>query len=161
VAGDTTQGPRGPPLWCCKNGNGSWCTATNESLRTDSGECAVEQLREQGGQRRKFRRTQPTMGPVDSWDGLEVIQGVQVGHKAAWFGGGRARPAPAPAPLPPARASGWRTSGAWQVRRRMRSAHRQFPQIHMQVQATAAGVTCHAAVQGPASSCSGLTSLVN
>jgi hypothetical protein len=44
----------------------------------------------------KFYPTQPTLGPVSSWDGLEVVQGVQVGHRAAWFGGGRARPAPAP-----------------------------------------------------------------
>jgi hypothetical protein len=51
------------------------------------------------------------MGPVGSWDGLEVVQGVQLGHRATWFGGGRARPAPAPAPLPPPRTSGWRPAG--------------------------------------------------
>jgi hypothetical protein len=39
-----------------------------------------EQLREQGGQRRKFHPTQPPMCPVGSWDGLEVVQGVQVGQ---------------------------------------------------------------------------------
>jgi hypothetical protein len=70
-----------------------------------------EQLREQGGQRAKFHPTQPPMGPVGSWDGLEVVQGVQLGHRATWFGGGRARPAPAPAPLPPPRTSGWRPAG--------------------------------------------------
>jgi hypothetical protein len=40
-----------------------------------------------------------------------VVQGVQLGHRATWFGGGRARPAPAPAPLPPPRTSGWRPAG--------------------------------------------------
>ena len=42
---------------------------------------------------------------------MEVVQGVQLGHRATWFGGGRARPAPAPAPLPPPRTSGWRLAG--------------------------------------------------
>jgi hypothetical protein len=46
---------------------------------------------EQGGQRAKFHPTQPPMGPVGSWDGLEAVQGVQLGHRATWFGGGRAR----------------------------------------------------------------------
>jgi hypothetical protein len=59
----------------------------------------------------KFYPTQPPMGPVGSWDGLEVVHGVQLGHRATWFGGGRARPAPAPAPLPPPRTSGWRLAG--------------------------------------------------
>ena len=68
----------------------------------------TEQLREQRGQGAKFHPTQPPVGPVGSWDGLEVVQGVQLGHRATWFGGGRARPAPAPAPLPPPRTSGWR-----------------------------------------------------
>jgi hypothetical protein len=57
---------------------------------------------------RKFHPIQPPVGPVGSWDGLEVVRGVQLGHRATWFGGGRARPAPAPAPLPPPRTSGWR-----------------------------------------------------
>jgi len=60
---------------------------------------------------RKFHPIQPPVGPVGSWDGLEVVQGVQLGHRATWFGGGRARPAPAPAPLPPPRTSGWRPAG--------------------------------------------------
>jgi hypothetical protein len=51
------------------------------------------------------------MGPVGSWDGLEVVQGVRLGHRATWFGGGRARPAPASAPLPPPRTSGWHLAG--------------------------------------------------
>ena len=72
---------------------------------------ATEQLREQGGQGAKFHPTQPPVGPVGSWDGLGVVQGVQLGHRATWFGGGRARPAPAPAPLPPPRTSGWRLAG--------------------------------------------------
>jgi hypothetical protein len=61
----------------------------------------------------KFHPAQPPMGPVGSWDGLEVVQGVQLGHRATWFGGGRARPASAPAPLslPPPRTSGWRPAG--------------------------------------------------
>jgi hypothetical protein len=54
---------------------------------------------------------QPSVGPVGSWEGMEVVQGVQLGHRATWFGGGRARPAPVPAHLPPPRPSGWRPAG--------------------------------------------------
>jgi hypothetical protein len=39
-------------------------------------------------QRAKFHPTQPPMGPVGSWDGLEVVQGVQLGwsqgHLVRW-----------------------------------------------------------------------------
>jgi hypothetical protein len=58
---------------------------------------------------------QPPMGPVSSWDGLEAVKGLQVGHTSQGHlvrgGGGRARPAPAPAPLPPPHTSGWRLAG--------------------------------------------------
>jgi hypothetical protein len=36
---------------------------------------------------RKFHPTQPPLGPVGSWDGLEAGQGVKIGHRATWFGG--------------------------------------------------------------------------
>jgi hypothetical protein len=73
------------------------------------------------------------VGPVGTCDRLEVVQGVQLGHRATWFGGGRARPAPAPAPLPPPRTSGWRPGG---------KAVRLFsPWPQMQIHAPAARVT--------------------
>ena len=56
------------------------------------------------------------MGPVGSWDGLEAVQGVQVGHRATWFGGGRARPALGLAPLSPPRTLGWLLLGGEAVR---------------------------------------------
>jgi hypothetical protein len=82
---------------------------TKASCRAVSAAAITYAIREATG--RKFHPTQPPVGPVGSWDGLEVAQGVQLGHRATWFGGGRARPAPAPAPLPPPRRSGWRPAG--------------------------------------------------
>jgi hypothetical protein len=74
---------------------------------------------------RKLHPTQPPLGSVGSWVELEVVQGVQVGHRANWFGSGRARPAPAPAHLPPPRPV--QAAGAWQVRRRVCLADRPWP----------------------------------
>jgi hypothetical protein len=49
-------------------------------------------VRSEGEQGRNFTPPSPPWGPVGSWDGMEVIQGVQVqvGHRATWFGGGQA-----------------------------------------------------------------------
>ena len=56
------------------------------------------------------------MGPVGSWGELEAVQGVQVGHRATWFGGGRARLALGLASLSLPRAPGWLLLGGEAVR---------------------------------------------
>jgi hypothetical protein len=47
------------------------------------------------------------MGPKTGWRWSRGPQGAQLGHRATWFGGGRARPALGLAPLSPPRTLGW------------------------------------------------------